>query len=143
MYHSSKNSHHTKFTDDDAADTLVASDFKDPPTVTGEPYYIVRRLTPTECARLQGFPDWWCDGLGSEEPSDEEVARWMDIFETHRQALGAATKPKTENQVRKWLRSPYSDSAAYKMWGNGCALPNIVFVLSGIVYYAQFPAELL
>lgn len=20
----------------------------------------VRRLTPTECARLQGFPDWWC-----------------------------------------------------------------------------------
>lgn len=21
--------------------------------------YIVRRLTPTECARLQGFPDWW------------------------------------------------------------------------------------
>ena len=22
--------------------------------------YIVRRLTPTECARLQGFPDWWC-----------------------------------------------------------------------------------
>ena len=143
VYHSSKNSHHTKFTDDDAADTLVASDFKDPPTVTGEPYYIVRRLTPTECARLQGFPDWWCDGLGSEDPSDEEVARWMDIFETHRQALGAATKPKTENQVRKWLRSPYSDSAAYKMWGNGCALPNIVFVLSGIVYYAQFPAELL
>ena len=24
--------------------------------------YIVRRLTPVECARLQGFPDWWCDG---------------------------------------------------------------------------------
>lgn len=21
---------------------------------------IVRRLTPTECARLQGFPDDWC-----------------------------------------------------------------------------------
>lgn len=24
--------------------------------------YILRRLTPTECARLQGFPDWWVDG---------------------------------------------------------------------------------
>ena len=24
--------------------------------------YILRRLTPTECARLQGFPDWWTDG---------------------------------------------------------------------------------
>jgi len=23
------------------------------------PYYIVRRLTPTECERLQGFPDGW------------------------------------------------------------------------------------
>ena len=23
----------------------------------------IRRLTPTECARLQGFPDDWCDGL--------------------------------------------------------------------------------
>ncbi len=27
------------------------------------PDYVVRRLTPTECARLQGFPDWWCDGI--------------------------------------------------------------------------------
>lgn len=43
--------------------------------------YILRRLTPTECARLQGFPDWWCDG-----------------------AKG-------------------SDTAQYKMWGNGIALP--------------------
>lgn len=23
--------------------------------------YHLRRLTPTECMRLQGFPDWWCD----------------------------------------------------------------------------------
>ena len=32
-----------------------------------------------------------------------------------------------------------ADSAEYKMWGNGVALPNVYFVLSGIVYYAQFP----
>lgn len=25
-----------------------------------EEEYIVRRLTPTECGRLQGFPDDWC-----------------------------------------------------------------------------------
>lgn len=24
------------------------------------PQYIVRRLTPLECCRLQGMPDWWC-----------------------------------------------------------------------------------
>ena len=136
-YHSSKNSYHTSFSDGEAVDTLVATDYKDPPTVSEEPYYIVRRLTPTECARLQGFPDWWTDGLASEEPSDEEVNRWVEIFETQRTALGLETKPKTEAQVRKWLKNPYSDSAAYKMWGNGVALPCVVFVLSGIVYYAQ------
>lgn len=42
--------------------TLAATDYKDPPILyePHEPYYIVRRLTPTECARLQGMPDWWC-----------------------------------------------------------------------------------
>ena len=46
--------------------------------------YIVRRLTPTECARLQGFPDDWCSDV------------------------------------------PHSDSAEYKMWGNGISLCTIL-----------------
>ena len=53
-------------------------------------YVIVRRLTPTECARLQGMPDWWC----------------ADV--------------------------PHADAPEYKMWGNGMALPNILFVIEGI-----------
>lgn len=61
IYHSSKTSFHTNFTDEDVTETLVATDFKDPPTVSKEPDYIVRRLTPTECERLQGFPDGWTD----------------------------------------------------------------------------------
>ena len=52
--------------------------------------YIVRRLTPLECCRLQGFPDWWED----------------------------------------WVEG--SDSARYKMWGNGIALPCAVDVLRRI-----------
>lgn len=52
--------------------------------------YIVRRLTPLECCRLQGFPDWWEDGVQG------------------------------------------SDSARYKMWGNGMALPNMLHVMKGI-----------
>lgn len=115
----------------------MASDYKDPPTVTAEPRYIVRRLTPTECARLQGFPDWWCDDLNTENPTDEDILLWREIFQTHADAMGKKTKAKSENQIRKWLQSPHSDSAEYKMWGNGVALPNVVFVLSGIVYYAQ------
>nr|MBQ4457355.1 DNA (cytosine-5-)-methyltransferase [Clostridia bacterium] len=143
VYHSSKNSFHTNFTDDTVTDTLVATDYKDPPTVSEEPYYIVRRLTPTECARLQGFPDWWCDGLGTDEPTEEDIAFWTDVFETHRKVMGTSSKPKTRNQIIKWIREPHSDSAEYKMWGNGVALPNVCFVLSGIVYYAQFPEYLL
>jgi DNA (cytosine-5)-methyltransferase 1 len=52
--------------------------------------YIVRRLTPIECARLQGFPDWWCEGFGG------------------------------------------SDSAIYKTYGNGLALPCAYDVLRRI-----------
>ncbi len=118
--------------------TLMARDYKDPPVVNEtEPRYIVRRLTPTECARLQGFPDWWCSSLGTEEPSEEEIKFWTDVFETHRKVMGTSSKPKTRNQIIKWLKNPHSDSAEYKMWGNGVALPNVVFVLSGIVYYTQ------
>ena len=105
------------------------------PIIT-EPYYIVRRLTPTECARLQGFPDDWCADLGTSDPADAEIAFWTDVFETHRKAVTGAKKPKTEKQIRKWLADPYSDSAEYRLWGNGVSLPICYFVLSGIVWAA-------
>ena len=59
---------------------------------TGEPKrkYIIRRLTPLECCRMQGFPDWWEDGVQG------------------------------------------SDSARYKMWGNGIALPCAYDVMSRV-----------
>ena len=122
--------------------TLMARDYKDPPVVNEtEPEYIVRRLTPTECARLQGFPDWWCDGLETDEPTEDEIEFWTEVFETHRKVMGTSSKPKSRNQIIKWLKDPHSDSAEYKMWGNGVALPNVCFVLSGIVYYAQLSGE--
>ena len=122
--------------------TLMARDYKDPPVVNEtEPEYIVRRLTPTECARLQGFPDWWCAGLGTDEPTEDEIEFWTAVFEIHRSVMGTSSKPKSRNQIIKWLKDPHSDSAEYKMWGNGVALPNVCFVLSGIVYYAQLSGE--
>ena len=143
-YCTSKNSHFTR-AEEELANTLVATDYKDPPVINdmGEVEYIVRRLTPTECARLQGFPDWWCSGLETEEPAEDDLAFWREVFETHRKIVGTSTKPKTDKQIIKWLKNPHSDSAEYKMWGNGVALPNVYFVLSGIVYYAQFPTFLL
>ena len=60
-----------------------------------EKKYVLRRLTPTECARLQGFPDWWTDGANG------------------------------------------SDSAQYKLWGNGIALPCAVMILGNIAEDAK------
>lgn len=78
--------------------TLMARDYKSASDLvtevteeTQKRKYIVRRLTPLECCRLQGFPDWWTDGVDG------------------------------------------SDSAQYKMWGNGIALPCAVDVLGRIV----------
>lgn len=113
---------------------LKARDYKDPHLVfyEKEPEYIVRRLTPLECSRLQGFPDWWCDGLVNEKPNGYDIAFWRDVFETHREIVTGASKPKTDKQIIKWLKEEPNDSAMYKMWGNGIALPCFQYVIEGI-----------
>lgn len=95
--------------------------------------YTVRRLTPVECARLQGFPDWWCYGLDEPYPAIQDVRYWKEVWDTYARVIGGC-KPKTEKQVRKWLEHPHSDAAEYKLWGNGVALPCVWFVLCGIVW---------
>ena len=129
-YSSSKNSHFTS-AEKELASTLVATDYKDPPLVNVEDL-IVRRLTPTECGRLQGFPDGWCDNLGEDNPTDDEVNFWEEVWETHRQLISKNKRPKTRKQIVKWLSQPHSDTAEYKMWGNGVALPCVIYVLTGI-----------
>ena len=121
--------------EEETAPTLMARDFKDPATVNCG--YTVRRLTPTECARLQGFPDWWCADLGTAEPTMDDLRYWYSVFETHRRVTGSAAKPRTLKQIAKWLKDPYTDAAEYKMWGNGVALPCVYFVLAGIVLSTQ------
>jgi len=140
-YSSSKASFFTS-AKEELANTLVATDYKDPPIVNDAdevPRYIVRRLTPTECARLQGFPSNWCDNLETPEPSEADIAWWSEVFETHRRIMGTSKKAKSRNQIIKWLRHPHSDSAEYKMWGNGVALPCVCFVLAGIVWAEKHP----
>ena len=134
-YSSSKASFFTS-AEKELANTLVATDYKDPPIVNDEDDadYIVRRLTPTECARLQGFPDWWCNDLATQEPTQADIDYWKEVFETHRKVMGTSSKPKSESQIIKWLKDHHSDSSEYKLWGNGVALPNVFFVLSGIVW---------
>jgi len=94
--------------------------------------YIVRRLIPQECALLQGFPADYCAELENPDPTENDVDFWQAVWETHRKIEGKTEKPKSRNQITNWIKDPHSDSAEYKLWGNGIALPCCVFVLSGI-----------
>ena len=95
-------------------------------------HYIVRRLTPTECARLQGFPDAWGHPNVKDELTDEEYQFWLNVRNTHAAINGKPTKEYTKEQILKWYNSLHTDSSEYKMWGNGIALPNALYVMQGI-----------
>ena len=56
--------------------------------------YIIRRLTPLECCRLQGFPDNWAEELGIPEPTQEDIDHWREVFRTQMEAMGESKKGK-------------------------------------------------
>ena len=84
---------------------------------------------------MQGFPDWWCSDLETSKDAvtEEELAFWRGVFETHRQLVTHSAKAKTDRQILKWLESPHTDAAEYKMWGNGVALPCVQWIMQQIV----------
>lgn len=98
-----------------------------------EKAYIVRRLTPTECARLQGFPDWWGEIDRKEDLTEEEYEFWLNVRNTRAAINGKAVKDYTKDQMLKWYNKLHTDSAEYKMWGNGIALPCALYIMQGIV----------
>lgn len=94
--------------------------------------YIVRRLTPTECARLQGFPDDWGHPDHKEDFTDEEYRFCMDVRNTHAAINGKPQKYYTKEQMLTWYNKLHTDSSEYKMYGNGIALPCALYVMQGI-----------
>lgn len=103
--------------------------------------YIVRRLTPTECARLQGFPDTWGHPNWIDENTKGEVAEfWRWVYLTDCSINGKKPKPRIaekqsgwEVAVIRWYNGLHTDSSEYKMWGNGIALPTALYCMQGIV----------
>lgn len=94
--------------------------------------YIVRRLTPTECARLQGFPDNWGEPYKKDDFTEEEYQFWMDVRNTQAAINGKAVKEYTKPQMLTWYNKLHTDSAEYKMWGNGIALPPALYCMQGM-----------
>lgn len=127
-----------KYTESEIASAMKARDYKDATDLVVEEfdeafvYYIVRRLTPTECARLQGFADRWGDIDQKDDLSDAEYAFWLEVRNTHAAINGKTVKEYTKEQMLKWYNRLQSDGAEYKMWGNGIALPPALYVMQGI-----------
>ena len=114
---------------------LMARDWKDPPVV-GKPCeeYLVRRLTPDECCRLQGYPDGWCKDLETPDPSEADIRFWTEVFREWDTINGKPDRIRSRNAILKWLTAPNSDAAEYKAYGNSVAVPCVFFVLAGIVW---------
>lgn len=94
--------------------------------------YIIRRLTPLECCRLQGFPDGWGDLPEKESMTEEETQFWQTVRNTYATVNSKTTKSYTSSALLKWYNKLHTDSAEYKMWGNGIALPCAQFIMEGI-----------
>jgi len=94
--------------------TISATDNRAPTVIIRKPprKYIIRRLTTTECATLQGFPDKW-GHLAPYNPADAEF--WEDVRKTQAEINGKKYKPVKD--VKKWYEKLHTDGAEYKMWG--------------------------
>lgn len=102
-----------------------------------QPKYIVRRLMPVECGRLQGFPDGWgeIEQLPPDMP-EETAAFWRRVYETDCAIKGKRPQKsilEKPDKLAAWHNGLHTDSAEYKMWGNGMALPNALFFVQRAV----------
>lgn len=84
-------------------------------------------MTPTECARLQGFPDDWAKVYTIDAGG---LVFWRRVFDKWSEISGG--KKKTDKQILKWLSSPYRDASEYRLWGNGVALPCVFYIIKNI-----------
>jgi DNA (cytosine-5)-methyltransferase 1 len=121
-----------QISEDDKTQTVVS---RGPNAVAEPPSYSVRRLTPLECERLQGFPDGWTDIPGQTEATQEELEFWREVWLTWDKLQAEEpeeVKPRNDKRLLKWLKNPVSDSAQYKALGNSVAVPCPEYVLEGI-----------
>lgn len=124
-----------QYKESEIASAIKARDFKDSTDPVVEMEYIIRRLTPLECCRLQGFPDDWTEDIAITEPKASVIREWMIAWAEWWRLIGkdeGIQLPKDAKQVERWLADPASDSGLYKMWGNGIALPCAMFVMEDI-----------
>ena len=82
--------------------------------------YIVRRLTPIETERLQGFPDNWTNLQGCDvDAVTDKVAASLGYDEKEKKAL--------RRKIAKWSKET-PDGPRYKCTGNSMAVPVMMWI---------------
>lgn len=113
----------------------------------GSPDWIVRRLIPLECGRLQGFPDGWAEIAPLTSP--QEFPFWREVYArdceikrkrpSRKIMQGGSTE--SDKALMRWHDGLHSMAAEYAMWGNGMALPNALFFVKNAFRELGKPAE--
>lgn len=106
------------------APTIRAEMHGNVPAVVFSDVAIVRRLTPLECERLQGYPDGWTaigEIVGYNVYTDDEGNEYKDPIREYTDGNGK--------------RKKVTDSARYKALGNSISIPNWFYVLQKLTLY--------
>ena len=113
----------------------------------GSPDWIVRRLIPLECGRLQGFPDGWAEIAPLTSP--QEFPFWREVYArdceikrkrpSRKIMQGGSTE--SDKALMRWHDGLHSMAAEYAMWGNGMTLPNALFFVKNAFRELGKPAE--
>lgn len=115
----------------------------------------VRRLTPLECERLQGFPDGWTL-IGEPETTIKKVPLavpgdplFLDIYDENDEVVDHVEREWRTMEVTEYYytddngkRKKCSDSARYKALGNSIALPFWFYLMRRIAAQYERPATL-
>lgn len=139
-----------KYKETEEASTLKQRDYKDATDLIlrggcdKDVETVVRRLTPLECERLQGYPDGWTL-IG--EPEQVEVKDYDIKYDANGNVVEKTligTHEETEHFYtdESGKKKKCSDSARYKALGNSIALPFWFYLLRRIAAQYERPATL-
>lgn len=98
--------------------------------------WVIRRLTPLECERLQGYPDHWTKLPKIEDMTEEEFSFFSRVFLLDKAIRGQQQKKSpAKASLVKWYNKLDCDGNRYKMCGNSLAIPCALRVLGSIADY--------
>lgn len=100
--------------------------------------WVVRRLTPKECERLQGYPDFWTVLCKIDNMTDEEYEFFKDAYLLDKRINRKTVKniPAREQLVH-WYNKLDCDGTRYAQLGNSLAIPCALRVIGYIADYIR------